>query len=68
MKIDRRLQALPISVHEMAPMRAFFDFTKMVINGSNDPSDDSFSFIKFVIFDDLERKNKFHGNHASHTV
>ena len=28
-KIDKGGQTLPISAHEMAPMRAFFDFTKM---------------------------------------
>jgi len=28
----------------------------------------SFSFLKFIIFVDLERKNKFHGNHASHKL
>ena len=26
----------------------------------------SFSFLKFVIFGDLERKNEFHGNHATY--
>ena len=28
----------------------------------------SFSFLKFIIFVDLERKNEFHGNHATHTL
>ena len=28
----------------------------------------SFSFIKFVIFGDLERRNEFHGNHASYSL
>ena len=26
----------------------------------------TFSFLKFIIFVDLERKNKFHGNHATY--
>ena len=39
---------------------------KMVI--IEPPRKHSFSFIKFVIFDDLERKNEFHGNHANYNL
>ena len=28
----------------------------------------TFSFIKFVILGDLERKNEFHGNHANYSL
>ena len=39
----------------------FFGFTKMAKNNS-------FSFLKFVIFVDLERKNEFHGSIATYDV
>ena len=28
----------------------------------------SFSFLKFIIFVDLEQKNEFHGNHATYSL
>ena len=28
----------------------------------------SFSFLKFIIFVDLEQKNKFHGKHANYSL
>ena len=41
---------------------------KMVFTEPLKKTEHSFSFLKFVIFVDLERKNKFHDNHATHVI
>ena len=77
--LNRRGQTLTISAHEMAPMRAFSVLQKrpkIDLKWPFDPRNglhrivkenwtkQSFSFLKFIIFVDLERKNEFHGNIA----